>query len=65
MWDAPLGLDFGLDLWRLHTIVVSCTSREAVRLEGLFGQGIVWDAPFSLEFGLWRLHIIVVQVETP
>ena len=27
-WDAPLGLDFGLDLWRLHTM--------AVQVEGLW-----------------------------
>jgi hypothetical protein len=34
---------------------------------GCFGQGIKWDAPFGSDFGigLWRLHIMVVQVERP
>ena len=38
---------------------------SAIRLGGLFGQGIKWDAPLGLDFGLrlWRLHTLAVQVE--
>jgi hypothetical protein len=34
---------------------------------GCFGQGIEWDAPLGLDFGLglWKLHTIDVQVERP
>jgi hypothetical protein len=41
----------------------------AVRLDGMFGQGIKLNAPLGLDFGLglglWRLHIIAIQVEGP
>jgi hypothetical protein len=32
-----------------------------------FEQGIKWDAPLGLDFGLgfWRLHTMAVQVERP
>jgi hypothetical protein len=34
---------------------------------GCFEQGIKWDAPLGLDFGLglWRLHTMAVQVERP
>jgi hypothetical protein len=48
-------------------------SQEAVRLFSLknkrdhFEQGVKWDAPLDLDFGLglWRLHTMAVQVEKP
>jgi hypothetical protein len=44
-WHAPLGLDFGLGLWRLHTIVV-----QVERLWEFMAKGL------DFGFGLWRLH---------
>jgi hypothetical protein len=34
---------------------------------GYFEQGIKWDAPLGLDFGLgiWKLHTMAVQVEKP
>jgi hypothetical protein len=34
---------------------------------GSFEQGIKWDAPLGLDFGLslWRLHTMAIQVERP
>jgi hypothetical protein len=46
-WGAPLGLDFGLGLWRLHTVAV-----QVERLWEFMAKGL----DFGL--GLWRLHTI-------
>jgi hypothetical protein len=44
-WDAPLGLDIGLSLWRLHTMDVQVERPWEFMAKGL---------DFGL--GLWRLH---------
>ena len=44
-WDARLGLDFGLGLWRLHTMTVQVKRPWKFMAKGL---------DFGL--GLWRLH---------
>jgi hypothetical protein len=44
-WDAPSGLDFGLGLWRLHTLVVQVERPWEFMAKGL---------DFAL--GIWRLH---------
>jgi hypothetical protein len=44
-WDAPLSLDFGLGLWRLHTMAV-----QVERMWEFMAKGL----DFGL--GLWRLH---------
>jgi hypothetical protein len=43
----------------------SLTRRWPLDWRGCFGQGIKWDAPLDLDFGLglWRLHTIGVQAE--
>jgi hypothetical protein len=46
-WHAPLSLDFGLDLWRLHTIAVQVQRPWEFMAKGLdFGHG------------LWKLHTL-------
>jgi hypothetical protein len=49
-WDAPLGLDFGLSLWRLHTMAVQVERPWEFMAKGL---------DFGL--GLWRLHTMPSQ----
>jgi hypothetical protein len=44
-WDASLGLDFGLGLWRLHTLAVQVERPWEFMAKGL---------DFAL--GLWMLH---------
>jgi hypothetical protein len=42
---APLGLDFGLGLWRLHTMAVQVEGPWEFMAKGL-----------DFELGLWKLH---------
>jgi hypothetical protein len=42
-WHAPLGLDFGLGIWRLHTIVVQVEMPWEFMAKGL-------------DFGFWPLE---------
>jgi hypothetical protein len=49
-WDAPLGLNFGLSLWRLHTMVVQVERPWEFMTNGL---------DFGL--GLWRLRTMPGQ----
>jgi hypothetical protein len=44
-WHAPLSLDFGLGLWRLHTLVVQVERPWEFMAKGL-----------DIALGLWRLH---------
>ena len=44
-WDAPLGLNFGLSLWRLHTMAVQVERPWEFMAKGL-----------DFELGFWRLH---------
>jgi hypothetical protein len=43
-WHAPLGLDFGLGLWRLHKMAVQVERPWEFMAKGL-----------DFRFGLWRL----------
>jgi hypothetical protein len=52
-WHAPLSLDFGLGLWRLHTLVV-----QVERLWEFMAKGL----DFAL--ALWRLHTYA-QLKAP
>jgi hypothetical protein len=49
---------FSLKIWSL-------TRSWPLDWRGYFEQGIKWDAPLGLDFGLglWRLHTMAVQVE--
>jgi hypothetical protein len=44
-WDVPLGLDFGLGLWRLHTMAIQVEWVWEFMAKGL-----------DFRLGLWRLH---------
>jgi hypothetical protein len=44
-WYAPLGSDFGLDLWKLHTMAVQVERPWKMMDKGL-----------NFGLGLWRLH---------
>jgi hypothetical protein len=44
-WHAPLSLDFGLGLWRLHTLAVQVERPWEFMAKGL-----------NFALGLWRLH---------
>jgi hypothetical protein len=46
-WDAPLGLDFGLGLWKLRTMTV-----QVKNMWEFMGNG------FDIGLGLWRLHTL-------
>ncbi len=47
--------------------IQSLTTSWLLDWRGCFGQGIKWDAPLGLNFGLglWRLHTMAIQVERP
>jgi hypothetical protein len=49
-WDAPLGVDFGLGLWKLHTVAVQVESPWNFMAKGL-----------DIGLDLWRLHTMPGQ----
>jgi hypothetical protein len=46
-WDAPLGLDLGLGLWRLHTMAIQVERPWEFMAKGL-----------NFGLGLWKLHTL-------
>jgi hypothetical protein len=54
-WHSPLGLDFGIGLWRLHTMAVQVERPWEFMAKGLdFGLGL-WRIHTMLG---WRLHLL-------
>jgi hypothetical protein len=54
-WHAPMGLDFGLDLWRLHTMAVQVERPWEFMAKGLDFRCDLWRLHTMPG---WRLHLL-------